>query len=208
MESVIYDISVRELAGFVHRRGDLGGSGGFQRSDRALAGIKAHKRIRQSRGHDYRPEVPVEHIFVNGDMQLRVVGWVDGLVESLVPLVEEIKTVETRWNREADAVHWAQLRLYAGILALDQGWSQASLQLTYLELDTNEIFIFRKEAPKTALLKFLNETVEEWFSCLSLTSNGYASAISRRSNCPSPSPLSGPASVNWPSLFIGQFRTA
>src|ERR1700750_2779534 len=108
MEPVTYDISVRELAEFVHRRGDLGGSGGFQRSDRALAGIKGHKRIQQSRGSDYRPEVPVEHTFVKEDVKLRVVGRVDGLVETLVPLVEEIKTVETRWNREAGAVHWAQ----------------------------------------------------------------------------------------------------
>ncbi len=166
MEPATYDISVRELAEFVHRRGNLGGSGGFQRADRALEGIKGHKRIQQSRGNDYRPEVSVEHIFVKDDVRLRVVGRVDGLVESLVPLVEEIKTVETRWDREADPVHWAQLRLYAGMLVLQKGWNQASLQLTYLELDTHEIFIFREEASKADMVKFLNETVAEWFSWL------------------------------------------
>jgi DNA excision repair protein ERCC-2 len=163
MESAAFDISVRELAEFVHRRGDLGGSGGFQRSDRALEGIKGHKRIQQSRGSDYRPEVPVEHVFSKDGVTLRVVGRVDGLVDGLTHLVEEIKTVETRWDRQADPVHWAQLRIYAGMLAKEKGWSQASLQLTYLELDTNEVFIFREETLRSELLKFLDETVAEWF---------------------------------------------
>ena len=161
-----YDISVRELAEFVHRRGDLGGEGAFRRSNRALEGIKGHKRIQQSRGSDYRPEVPVERSFVKGEVGLRVIGRVDGVVDGLTPLVEEIKTVEPGWSREADPVHWAQLRIYAGILALEKGWPHASLQLTYLELDTNEVFLFREETSRDVLIEFLNETVDEWFSWL------------------------------------------
>ena len=165
MNPPVYDISVRELAEFVHRRGDLGGEA-FRRSDRALEGMKGHKRIQQSRGNDYRPEVPVECSFVKGEVGLRVIGRVDGVVDGLSPLVEEIKTVEPGWSRQADAVHWAQLRIYAGILVLERAWPQASLQLTYLELETNEVFLFREEASREVLIDFLNETVEEWFSWL------------------------------------------
>ena len=161
-----YDISVRDLAEFVHRRGDLGGESTFRRSNRALEGIKGHKRIQQSRGSDYCPEVTVERSFVKEDVDLRVIGRVDGVVEGLAPLVEEIKTVEPGWSREADPVHWAQLRIYAGILALEKGWFHASLQLTYLELDTNEVFLFREEASREVLVEFLSETVDEWFSWL------------------------------------------
>lgn len=160
------DISVRELAEFVHRRGDLGGESMLRRSNRALEGIKGHKRIQQSRGDDYRPEVSVERSFVSGEVNLRVVGRVDGIVEGLTPLVEEIKTVEPGWSKEADPVHWAQLRIYAGILALEKGWPHASLQLTYLELDTDQVFLFREEASREVLIEFLNETVEEWFAWL------------------------------------------
>jgi DNA excision repair protein ERCC-2 len=95
-----------------------------------------------------------------------LIGRVDGIVDGLTPLVEEIKTVESGWSRQADPVHWAQLRIYAGILALERGWPHASLQLTYLELDTNEVFLFREEASREALIDFLNETVDEWFSWL------------------------------------------
>jgi DNA excision repair protein ERCC-2 len=136
MEPLKYDITVRELAEFVHRRGDLGST--FRRSNRALEGIKGHKRIQQSRGSDYRPELPVECSFVKGEVGLRVIGRVDGFVDGLTPLVEEIKTVEPGWSREADPLHWAQLRIYAGILALERAWPHASLQLTYLELDILE----------------------------------------------------------------------
>ena len=60
----------------------------------------------------------------------------------------------------------AQLRIYAGILALEKHWPQASLQLTYLELDSNEVFLFREEATREVLVEFLHETVDEWFSWL------------------------------------------
>jgi DNA excision repair protein ERCC-2 len=170
MNPLRYDISVRELVEFVHRRGDLGGESTFRRSNRALEGIKGHKRIQQSRGSDYHPEVPVERSFVKGEVELRVIGRVDGIVDGIVdgltPLVEEIKTVEPGWSRKADSVHWAQLRIYAGILAFEKSWVNASLQLTYLELDTNEIFLFREETSREVLIEFLNETVVEWFAWL------------------------------------------
>jgi DNA excision repair protein ERCC-2 len=128
--------------------------------------MKGHKRIQQSRGSEYRPEVPVKRSFAKGAVGLRVIGRVDGIIDGLSPLVEEIKTVEPGWSRQADPVHWAQLRIYAGILALERAWPQASLQLTYLELDTNEVFLFREETSREVLIEFLNETVEEWFSWL------------------------------------------
>src|ERR1700722_12834694 len=161
-----YDISVRELAEFVHRRGDLGSESTFRRSNRALEGMKGDQRVRQSRGSDYRSEVPVKRSFVKGEVGLRVIGRVDGIVDGLTPLVEEIKTVEAGWSRQADPVHWAQLRIYSGILALERAWPHASLQLTYLELDTNEVSLFREETSREVLIEFLNETVDEWFSWL------------------------------------------
>jgi DNA excision repair protein ERCC-2 len=161
-----FEISVRELAEFVHRRGDLGGESGFRRSNRALEGIKGHKRIQQSRGSDYRPEVTVSRVFTKSGVELKVVGRVDGVIEGLTPLVEEIKTVERQWSREADPVHLAQLKLYAGILAGEKGWGHLSLLLTYLELETDEVTHFREEVTKDDVTGFLIETVEEWFSWL------------------------------------------
>ena len=166
MNPLEHIISVRELAEFVHRRGDLESQSNFRRSNRALEGMKGHKRIQQSRGSDYHAEVTVERSFLRGEVGLRVIGRVDGVVDGLTPLVEEIKTVEPGWSKQADPLHWAQLRIYSGILALERAWPHASLQLTYLELDTNEVFLFREETSREILIEFLNETVDEWFSWL------------------------------------------
>lgn len=114
-------ISVRELAEFVHRRGDLGGQGGFQRSNRALEGAKGHRRLQKSRGPEYEAEVSIDQSFTKDGVDLRVVGRIDGIIDGLVPVVEEIKTVESRWIPRADPVHFAQLRLYAGLLVLERG---------------------------------------------------------------------------------------
>jgi hypothetical protein len=66
------------------------------------------------------------------------------------PLVEEIKTVEP-----GRSCVLAQLRIYAAIVALEIAWSYASLQLTYLELDANEVFLFREETSREVLIEFL-----------------------------------------------------
>jgi hypothetical protein len=65
MNPLEHIISVRELAEFVHPRGDLESQSSFRRSNRALEGMKGHKRIQQSRGSDYHPDVTVERSFLN-----------------------------------------------------------------------------------------------------------------------------------------------
>ena len=84
MKPLEYDISVSERAEFVHRRGDPGGRALFAGP---IALLKEFKRIQQSRRLDYRPEVPVERSFVNGEVGLRVIGRVDGVIDGLTPLV-------------------------------------------------------------------------------------------------------------------------
>ncbi|MES2309823.1 MAG: ATP-dependent DNA helicase, partial [Verrucomicrobiota bacterium] len=166
MNPTDYTISVREIAEFVHRRGDLGGEGQFQRRNRAIEGIKGHQRIQKSRGPEYRSEVPIEGTFTQSGVQLKVQGRIDGLIDGLIPHLEEIKTVESRWSREANPVHWAQVRLYAGLLTLQNECAQFSLQLTYLELETEEVTIFHQEITREEAISFLHETIAEWFSWL------------------------------------------
>jgi DNA excision repair protein ERCC-2 len=166
MNEAKHEVTVKELAEFVHRRGDLTGDGGFRRADRAMKGMKGHRRLQQSRGTDYKSEVPVERIFHSSEVSLRVSGRADGVIADLSPMVEEIKTVEARWSKKADPVHFAQLRLYAALLALECDWPQVMLHLTYLELETDKTTTFREKASKDELSAFLNETIDEWFSWL------------------------------------------
>ncbi len=158
--------SVRELVGFVWRTGDLAGEGGGLRSSnqRAVEGTRGHRRLQQSRGEGYEPEVPVEALFERGEVRLRLAGRVDGLWrEGEVPVVEEIKTVDLRWKGESDPLHIAQLRLYGALLAAQYGWAEVALHLTYLNYLTDEETTRVTREGAMELAQFLETTLERWF---------------------------------------------
>jgi len=74
-------------------------------------------------------------------------------------LVEEIKTVEQGWSRGLPILCTG--RSY-GFTRAFSPWIKdgpnASLQLTYLELDTEEVFLSPEETSREDLIEFLNET--------------------------------------------------
>ena len=129
--------SVKELAEFVHRRGDLHAP--FQSTTLAEEGIARQRRWQQERGETYRREHPVAVAFG----ALQVAGRIDGW-DPAASLVEEVKTTRTdvtALHRHAGAVHLAQLRLYAAMLALgdeaagDEAAGELRLRLVYLHPD-------------------------------------------------------------------------
>jgi DNA excision repair protein ERCC-2 len=162
----VHTVSVRELIEFVFRRGDLGGEGQFVGSDRALAGIRGHQRIQRSRPAGYQTEIPVEHRIDAGEFILRIRGRIDGLlVTASEVLLEEIKTVQGRWDKTPDPLHWAQAKFYACIYAREHGLSNIAIQLTYLELDAQEVTEFRETASFAELSDFVASTAAiyvEW----------------------------------------------
>lgn len=106
-------VSVKDLAEFVHRRDDLHPRHGS--ATLAREGIERQKAWQQGRNDGYCREFPVAAQFGDLEVSGRIDGW-----EPAERLVEEIKTTRTigdELHAEAD-VHWAQLRLYGGLLAL------------------------------------------------------------------------------------------
>ena len=124
--------SVKELAEFVHRRGDLHAP--FQSTTLAEEGIARQRRWQQERGETYRREHPVAVAFG----ALQVAGRIDGW-DRAAALVEEVKTTRTdvtALHRHVGAVHLAQLRLYAAMLVLgDEAAGELRLRLVYLHPD-------------------------------------------------------------------------
>ena len=72
-------------------------------------------------------------------------------------LLEEIKTVQGGWDREPDPLHWAQAKLYGFIYAHANALAEVNLQLTYLDLDTDEVTEFRQCLSATELAAFFEE---------------------------------------------------
>jgi DNA excision repair protein ERCC-2 len=162
-----FHTTVRELVEFVHRSGDLAGESAFRSSNRAVEGTRGHRRIQEARGEDYQAEVPVERIYERPGLRLILSGRVDGIFENASPpIVEEIKTVTGSWSGHPDAVHIAQLRAYAALLAEARGWDQVDHRLIYLHLETDEQTVIQNLETRDSLSGFLDETLHEWFSWL------------------------------------------
>jgi DNA excision repair protein ERCC-2 len=155
----VHTISVRDLVEFVLRTGDLGGEREFVGSDRALAGIRGHQKIQNSRPTGYLTELPVEYRVETDEFTLHIRGRIDGLlITSNQVLLEEIKTVQGTWDHEADPLHWAQARFYAFIHAQENTLKELVLQLVYLELPAGRLTEFRQTVSFAELSDFFAKT--------------------------------------------------
>jgi DNA excision repair protein ERCC-2 len=162
----VHSVQVRELVEFALRRGDLGGERDFVGPHRALAGTRGHQRLQRSRPAGYQKEVRLSRDVETADFILRIQGRIDGLLTTDEEvLLEEIKTVQGRWERKADPLHWAQAKLYGFIYADDHALEHITVQLTYLDLETGELTEFRDRSSFADLLAFFENTTAiyvEW----------------------------------------------
>ena len=155
----VFSVSVRELVEFVLRRGDLGGDQDFVGPSRALAGIRGHQKIQRSRPKEYQKEVPLAHEIETDGFILRIQGRIDGLLAGAeTVLLEEIKTVQGRWDGAADPLHWAQAKIYAFIYSREHSLQEVALQLTYLDLETGRVSEFREVCSFGQLSEFFEQT--------------------------------------------------
>ena len=162
----VFTVQVRALVEFAWRRGDLGGERDFVGPRRTLAGTRGHQRVQRSRPAGYQKEVPLSHDLETNEFTLRIRGRIDGLLATAEEVrLEEIKTVQGGWDRVADPLHWAQAKVYAFIHARAQGLEKIVTQLTYLELETEELTEFHAEFSLEELGRFFEETTApylEW----------------------------------------------
>lgn len=166
-EPIEFRVSVRALVDFAYRTGNLAGEGTFTSPDRAVEGTRGHRRLQQSRGDGYEPEVTLDRTFVRDGAALRLSGRVDGVMENASPpVVEEIKTVIGEWSSRADPLHLAQVRIYAALLAEAKGWPSVEVRLTYLDLETDLETDFRLTETREVLSAYLEETLVIWFEWL------------------------------------------
>ena len=159
----VYSVSVRHLVEFVLRRGDLTTGERTPRKVRARQGTLAHRNLQRSRPAEYETEVPVSFDVTSPEFVLRISGRIDGLwkrPEGI--LLEEIKTVTPSWNHEPNILHWAQLKFYGFILSEQQQLQEIEMQLTYFELESEQITVFREKLSATELKEFFQSVVIEY----------------------------------------------
>lgn len=155
-------ISVRSLVEFVMRSGDIDNrrTSGAQKEAMA-AGSRIHRKIQKSQGPEYRAEVSLKHQVEEDGFKLMIEGRADGIIEdSSGVTIDEIKGVymDVQELESPIPVHLAQAMCYAWFYICDKKLSEAAVQVTYCNLDTEEIRQFRE-------IKSYEE-LEEWFQGL------------------------------------------
>lgn len=155
-------ISVRNLVEFLMRSGDIDNriSRGLQ-LNAMQEGTRIHKKLQRAMGSSYQAEVPLRLDVGTERYVLTIEGRADGIFErDGMICIDEIKGVY-RDVDEMEApvpVHLAQAKCYAYIHALQQALDPIGVQMTYCDLDTEQVRRFYESYPFAEL--------EEWFDAL------------------------------------------
>ena len=162
-------ISVRNLVEFVLRSGDIDNrrSGNAQK-DAMLAGGRIHRKIQKRMGSGYRAEVPLKHEVQDEEQEitLLVEGRADGIfTENGIPVIDEIKGMYTDISRleEPIEVHLAQAMCYGYFYCCDKDLDGIRLQMTYCNLETEEIKRFQTDRSREELETWFSSVVHEYF---------------------------------------------
>lgn len=153
-------ISVRNLVEFVLRSGDIDNRRGKSGQKEAMQeGSRIHRKIQRRMGASYQPEVPLKIEIQEEKYQLIVEGRADGIIiEETGVTIDEIKGVylDIHTLEAPIEIHLAQAKCYAYIFALKEELQEISVQMTYCNLDTEEIRRFKET--------FSFEEISMWFS--------------------------------------------
>ena len=157
LEQPCIRISVRNLVEFILRHGDIDNRTGGADKDAMQQGSRIHRKIQRQQGAEYRAEVPLRYQIPCDGFILSVEGRADGIIE--LPkrvVVDEIKGVFKDLKRleEPQLLHLAQAKCYAYIYAEQNNLEEIGVQMTYCNLDTEEIRRFRETYTRAELKKW------------------------------------------------------
>ena len=184
-EKGVIKISVRDLVEFILREGDIDNRHGRGASAEAmLAGGRIHRKIQKRMGSNYHAEVPLKIAIEEDEYQLVIEGRADGILiesaeeeitfadnfnhmtmpEDCKVTIDEIKGMYMKLDLLDDAVgvHRAQAMCYAYIYALQHDLATISVQMTYCNLDTEDIRYFHYDYTFEELAVWFEKLITEY----------------------------------------------
>lgn len=159
-------ISVRGLVEFLLREGDIDNRQPRVSEQAMLEGGRIHRKIQKLMGPHYQAEVPLSYRENCGEYHLTIDGRADGILleEGEPPLIDEIKGTyrDVHKMTEPVRVHLAQAKCYAAIYCMQEEEENATVQMTYCNMDTEEIKQFRFSYTLKELIGWFNDLVMEY----------------------------------------------
>lgn len=167
MERPCIRISVRNLVEFILRSGDLDNRRSKMADKEAmLMGGKIHRKIQKKMESAYQAEVSLRHETIYEELSIQVEGRADGISRAQdVVLVDEIKGVYRDLARLESPVevHEAQAKCYAYFYAYDHQQKAMQVQLTYCNMETEDIKRFCKTYTFEELELWYQKLVDEYY---------------------------------------------
>ncbi|SNX54845.1 ATP-dependent DNA helicase [Thermoanaerobacterium sp. RBIITD] len=166
-------ISVRDLVEFIMRCGDLNNEFVGRSNNRALEGSKIHRKIQRSQAENYQKEVTLKHNVEYSEFILTIEGRADGIYnDNDMITVDEIKTttaslddIDVNYN----PLHLAQAKCYAYIYGMQNDLVNINVQLTYYNIDTDEIRYLKNTFSIEELKKFFDDLVRKYYDWAKLS---------------------------------------
>lgn len=170
MEKPIVRISVRNLVEFILQSGDLDNRRNTMDKEAMQKGSRLHRKIQKQMGSQYRPEVSLKRETEYEDVILVVEGRADGIqTEGDGVLIDEIKGIygDPQLLEAPIPVHRAQALCYARIYGEMEQLDKIVVQMTYANLDTEQIRRFREELSMEYLENWYQELTDAYHKWIS-----------------------------------------
>ena len=159
-------ISVRNLVEFILREGDIDHrTGGGQDPEPMQMGRRLHPTLQLQMGSDDQAEVPLKTEIVCDGFTLKIEGRADGLIHTKEQvMVDEIKGVLRELDRvqEPAGIHLAQAKCYASMVAEQEGADEIGVQMTYCQMETEEVKRFQYSYQSNELKVWFDEVIRQY----------------------------------------------
>lgn len=165
MERELLKISVRELVEFILRSGDIDNrTGGKKDAESMLAGARIHRKIQKSMGSDYHAEVSLKFLVPMEKFDLQIEGRADGIIDADPVTIDEIKGIYRSLEhlKKPVEVHLAQAKCYAYIYGTQNHKETMKVQMTYVNLDTEQKRYFQEVYSMEELKTWFEGLVSEY----------------------------------------------
>ena len=159
-------ISVRNLVEFILREGDIDQrrTAGADKEQMQL-GARIHRKIQRQMGSDYHAEVPLKMEVLCEGFTLCLEGSADGIIKREDEIViDEIKGVlrELKYIEEPVVVHLAQAKCYAYMYASQNHLEEIRIQMTYCQMETEEIKRFLQTFSIEELKTWMEDVIKRY----------------------------------------------
>lgn len=158
-------LSVHSLVDLVLRCGDIDNR--YVDSSAMYEGAAAHRKIQKSMGEEYRSEVTLKLVVEIDGQPIQLQGRADGIfTEENELYIDEIKTTTLPLEqlRRQESMHLGQAKCYAYLLlhTMECPPERIGIQLTYYQLDTEEIQRSRVMCDAEEIDAFFVDTLEKY----------------------------------------------